>query len=208
MCVHPGAQGVMTEQLPGGAGGNRNLVTSIREPALQGVGGCLCWGEGWPWAVIPEEANISRFQPVSFEMLDRVALVGKESGQTTWAKITWLRLLSNLVLGWKGCRGTEKDQVWGCVCVCKSHPLHSLQEQKKVDAYSADISNHGREPGLASQGMPFPFVCLFCFKQATVIAKSWPGVESEINHALKLFTIILHHLLSNPLSVIMMHLLV
>lgn len=120
--MRPGAQGVMTEQLPGGAAGNRNLVTSIREPALQGVGGCLRWGEGWPWAVIPEEANISRFQPVSFEMLDRVALVGKESGQTTWAKITWLRLSSTLVLGWKRCRGTEKDQVWGCVCVQESPP--------------------------------------------------------------------------------------
>ena len=94
------------------------------------------------------------------------------------------------------------------VDVSKSHPLHSLQEEKKVDAYSADISNHGREPGLASQGMPFPFVCLFCFKRATVIAKAWPGVESEINRALELFTIILHHLLPSPGSVIRMYLLV
>lgn len=62
VCAHPGAQGMTTEQLPRGAGGDMNLVTSIREPALQGVGGCLRGGEGWPWAVIPEEAKISRFQ--------------------------------------------------------------------------------------------------------------------------------------------------
>ena len=131
-------------------------------------------------------------------MLDRVTLVGKESGQTMWAKITWLRLCG-VTLCWDGRgAGAQRKIKSGGGCVCKSHPLHSLQAEKKVDAYSADISNHGREPGLASQGMPFPSVCLFCFKQATVIAKAWPGVESEINCALKLFTIILHHLLPSP----------
>ena len=33
--------------------------------------------------------------------------------------------------------------------------------------------------GWQARGCLFP-VCLFCFKRATVIAKAWPGVESEI----------------------------
>lgn len=116
----------------------------------------LRW-EGWPWAAIPEEAKISRLQPVSLEMLDRVTVVGKEAGHIMWAKTTWLRLCG-VTSCWdgRGAGGRRKIK-FGGGCVCKSHLLHSLQKEKKVDAHSADISNHGREPGLASQGMPFPF---------------------------------------------------
>lgn len=119
-------------------------------------------------------------------MLIGVALVGKESGQTTWAKITWLRLSSNLCAGMEEVQGDRKRPSLG-ICVCARVTPYTPPKNKRKWMRILLIFLTMEGARLAKSGMPCPFVCLFCFKQATVIAKSWPGVESEINHALKLF---------------------
>lgn len=123
-------------------------------------------------------------------------------GKDHLAQTVW----SNSVLGWKRHRGAEKDQVWGWMCPRVTPYTPSKKKRKWMRILLIFLTMAGSQ-GWQARGCLFP-VCLFCFKRATVIAKAWPGVESEINRALKLFTIILHHLLPSPGSVIRMYLLV
>lgn len=71
------------------------------------------------------------------------------------------------------------------ICVCARVTPTSLQEQKKVDAYSADISNmEGARAGKPGGCLVPLSVCSASNKQQS-LPKSYQ-VESEINHALNI----------------------
>lgn len=88
-------------------------------------------------------------------MLDRVTLVGKESGQTMWAKITWLRLCGVTVLGWKRRRGAEKDQVWGWMCARVTPYTPSKNKRKWMRILLIFLTMAGSQ-GWQARGCLFP----------------------------------------------------
>lgn len=73
-------------------------------------------------------------------------------GKDNLAQTVW----SNLMLGWKRCRGMEKDQVGVGVCARVTPYTPSKKKRKWMRILLISLTT-GREPGLASQGMPFPF---------------------------------------------------
>ena len=112
-------------------------------------------------------------------------------GKDNLAQTVW----SNLMLGWKRCRGTEKDQVGVGVCARVTPYTPSKKKRKWMRILLISLTMAGSQ-GWQARGCLFPLALLL--QMSSSHCKSWPGGESEINRALKLFTIILHHLLPNP----------